>query len=89
MAAFNPNGAEAPGTPNRAEGYLYWEGWLGHLGNSIFSAGDAHGLYRRIYLTASCANFNDLLDESPLPSRPIFENISGFGALFAPGGPCA
>jgi len=89
MAAFNPNGAEAPGTPNRAEGYLYWAGWLGHLGNSIFSAGDAHGLYRRIYLTASCANFNDLLDESPLPSREIFENISGFGALFAPGGPCA
>ena len=92
MAAFNPNGAEEPGTPGRAEGYLFWAGWLGHLGNSIFSAGDAHGLYRRIYLTASCDNLDDLLleasGEAPEIGRPIFENISGFGPLFAPGGPC-
>ena len=64
----------------------------GHLGNSIFSLGDAHGLYRRIYLTASCANLDDLLveasGETPAFGRPIFENIAGFGPLFAPGGPC-
>ena len=92
MAAFNPNGAEPVGTPGRAEGYLFWAGWLGHLGNSIFSAGDAHGLYRRIYLTASCDNLDDVLQEAsgeaPAIARPIFENITGFGALFAPGGPC-
>jgi phospholipid/cholesterol/gamma-HCH transport system substrate-binding protein len=92
MAAFNPNGAEPPGTPGRNEGYLFWAGWLGHLGDSIFSAGDAHGLYRRIYLTASCDNLDDLLleasGEAPEIGRPIFENISGFGPLFAPGGPC-
>ena len=29
MAAYNPNGAEAPGTTGRDEGYLYWLGWLG------------------------------------------------------------
>ena len=29
MAAYNPNGAESPGTPGRDEGYLYWLGWLG------------------------------------------------------------
>ena len=92
MAAFNPNGAEPPGTPGRAEGYLFWAGWLAHLGDSIFSSGDAHGLYRRIYLTASCDNLDDLLaeasGETPAFGRPIFENISGFGPLFAPGGPC-
>jgi phospholipid/cholesterol/gamma-HCH transport system substrate-binding protein len=88
MAAYNPGGANPPGSPNRNEGYLYWAGWLSHLGNSIFEAGDAHGLYRRIYLTASCANINDLLGEAE-PAREIFENISGFGPLFEPGGPCA
>ena len=45
-------GARAP--PGRDEGYLYWLGWLSHIGNSIFQAQDAHGVYRRIYLTASC-----------------------------------
>jgi phospholipid/cholesterol/gamma-HCH transport system substrate-binding protein len=88
MAAYNPGGANPPGSPNRNEGYLYWAGWLSHLGNSIFEAGDAHGLYRRIYLTASCANINDLLGDAE-PTREIFENITGFGALFEAGGPCA
>ena len=55
MAAYNPSGAEAPGQrPGRDEGYLYWLGWLGHVGNSTFQTQDAHGVYRRIYLTASC-----------------------------------
>ena len=43
MAAYNPNGAEPPGAPTRDEGYLYWLGWLGHVGNSTFQAQDAHG----------------------------------------------
>ena len=87
MAAYNPGGAQPPGAANRDEGYLYWAAWLGHNADSIFSAGDATGLYRRIYLTASCANLDDLLNEAP--SREIFENITGFGPLFEPGGPCA
>src|ERR687898_1226207 len=45
MAAYNPNGAEEAGTPNRDEGYLYWLGWLAHVGNSTFSSQDAHGVY--------------------------------------------
>jgi phospholipid/cholesterol/gamma-HCH transport system substrate-binding protein len=86
MAAFNPGGANPPGTPNRNEGFLFWAGWLSHNANSIFSAGDGTGLYRRIYLTASCDNLDDLLNEAP--SREIFENLTGFGVLFEPGGPC-
>ena len=92
MAAYNPNGAEAPSFAGRDEGFLFWAGWLGHLGDSIFSSGDAHGLYRRIYLTASCDNLDDVLGEAsgetPAFGRPIFENIAGFGPLFAPGGLC-
>ena len=50
MAAYNPNGAEPPGTPGRDEGYLYWLAWLGHVGNITFSSQDAHGVYRHIYV---------------------------------------
>ena len=92
MVAYNPNGAEPPGTQGRDEGYLYWVGWLGHLGNSIFSAGDGTGLYRRIYLTSSCDNLDDLINEAssgaPMFARPIFENLTGFSVLFQPGGLC-
>ena len=54
MAAYNPDGAEPAGTAGRDEGYLYWAAWLGHNGNTVFSAGDGNGFYRRIYFTAGC-----------------------------------
>ena len=84
MAAYNPNGAEPPGTPNRDEGYLYWIGWLSHTGNSAFNAQDAHGVYRKVYLTATCEAATALLAESPL--API---VTGLGRLFEPGQPFA
>jgi phospholipid/cholesterol/gamma-HCH transport system substrate-binding protein len=84
MVAYNPNGAEAPGTPGRDEGYLYWLGWLGHNANSVFQAGDAHGFYRRIYLSATCDSMAQILLSSPL--QPL---ITPFAPLFAPTGPCA
>jgi phospholipid/cholesterol/gamma-HCH transport system substrate-binding protein len=84
MAAYNPRGAEPPTAPNRDEGYLYWAGWLSHLGNSIFEGQDAHGLYRRIYFTVSCSNARNMLEASPL--SPLITTVP---VLFAPGGPCA
>ena len=84
MAAYNPNGAEAPGTPNRDEGYLYWIGWLSHTGNSAFAAQDAHGVYRKVYLTLSCQAATALLASSPL--APL---ITGINRLFEPGQPFA
>ncbi len=68
----------------RDEGYLYWLGWLGHVGNSTFQSQDAHGVYRRLYLTATCESAGEILAGSPL--API---VTGFGQLFAAGGPCA
>ena len=76
MAAYNPKGAEAPGTPGRDEGYLYWLGWLGHVGNSTFSSGDAHGVYRHVYLVATCNTVKDILASSPLAPA-----ITGLGQL--------
>ena len=83
MAAFNPNGAEPAGTANRDEGYLYWAAWLGHDGSNVFSTGDAHGFTRAIYASAGCPQLAELISESPL--APV---ITGYGPLFAAGGPC-
>jgi phospholipid/cholesterol/gamma-HCH transport system substrate-binding protein len=76
MAAYNPNGAESPGTPNRDEGYLYWLGWLAHVGNSTFSSQDAHGVYRHVYLVTTCNTAKSILATSPLAPA-----LTGFGQL--------
>lgn len=76
MAAYNPRGAEAPGTSGRDEGYLYWAAWLGHDSNLVFDSQDANGLFRRIYLTANCQNITNILGSSPL--APL---ITGLGPL--------
>jgi phospholipid/cholesterol/gamma-HCH transport system substrate-binding protein len=83
MAAYNPKGAEAPGTPGRDEGYLYWLSWLSHDANSVFQAQDANGVYRRIYFTASCGSILGILASSPL--APLATRL---GPLTAPGAPC-
>ncbi|MBA2521816.1 MAG: MCE family protein [Solirubrobacterales bacterium] len=84
MAAYNPNGAEAPGSPNRDEGYLFWAAWLGHNSDSVFAVQDAHGVDRRIYLTIGCDEALSLLATSPLAPA-----ATGLNQLFAPGGPFA
>jgi phospholipid/cholesterol/gamma-HCH transport system substrate-binding protein len=84
MAAYNPNGAEPPGTPGRDEGYLYWGAWLGHNSGSVFQAQDAHGVDRRIYLTIGCDEAMSLLGASPLAPA-----VTGLQQLFAPGAPFA
>jgi phospholipid/cholesterol/gamma-HCH transport system substrate-binding protein len=83
MAAFNPAGAESPGTPSRDEGYLFWGAWLGHNSASLFSVQDAHGLYRRGYLTLSCRNLSNLASINPL--APV---LTGVDQLIGPGRPC-
>jgi phospholipid/cholesterol/gamma-HCH transport system substrate-binding protein len=83
MAAYNPKGAEPPGTPGRDEGYLFWAAWLGHNSNSVFQAQDAHGVDRRIYLTLGCDEAVNLLKASPLAPA-----VTGLGTIFLnPGSP--
>ncbi len=84
MAAYNPHGAEPPGTPGRDEGYLFWAAWLGHNSNSVFQVQDAHGVDRRIYLTIGCDEAVSLLGSSPLAPA-----VTGLQQLFAPGAPFA
>ncbi len=59
MAAFNPKGREPlPSNNNlaraRDEGYLFWLGWVSHLGGSLFSTSDAQGTFRRSLLGFTC-----------------------------------
>jgi phospholipid/cholesterol/gamma-HCH transport system substrate-binding protein len=84
MAAYNPHGAEPPGTPGRDEGYLFWAAWLGHNSDSVFQVQDAHGVDRRIYLTIGCDEALSLLGSSPLAPA-----VTGLQQLFAPGAPFA
>ncbi len=81
MAAYNPGGANPPGSPGRDEGYLYWVAWLGHNGNLVFDSQDANGLFRRIYLTANCANIQNLLASNSLAGAVIsgLDRITGGG----------
>ena len=78
LAAFNPDGAEPAGTAGRDEGYLYWAAWLGHNGNTVFSAGDGNGFYRRIYFTAGCDQLvNIVKSESGGPLNPVLQIVTG------------
>jgi phospholipid/cholesterol/gamma-HCH transport system substrate-binding protein len=83
LAAYNPNGAEPPGAPGRDEGYLYWTGWLSHVGNLVFSTQDAHGNFRRVYFTASCNTVRSSVAEDPTGGV-----VSGLIQLVTPGAIC-
>jgi len=91
MAAYNPNGAEDCNVPDpgevacRDEGYLYWLGWLSHVGNSTFQNQDAHGVYRRVYLTLTCEAASSLLTQAAEAGpvvQTLLEAVSGLRNLF-------
>jgi phospholipid/cholesterol/gamma-HCH transport system substrate-binding protein len=46
--AYNPPG-------EREEGFLFWQSWVNHAGNAIFSTQDAHGPIRRGLIVLSCS----------------------------------
>jgi phospholipid/cholesterol/gamma-HCH transport system substrate-binding protein len=46
--AYNP-----PGKQN--EGFLFWQSWVNHAGNAVFSSQDAHGPIRRGLIVLSCS----------------------------------
>ncbi|HYV17269.1 MAG TPA: MlaD family protein [Conexibacter sp.] len=48
--AYNP--------PGKAEGYLFYLAWLNHISNSIFSAQDANGPFRRGTVVVDCLNLS-------------------------------
>ena len=65
LAAFNPNGREAPGKQGREEGYLFWAAWLAHNGGALFATSDASGVFRPSALQVTCATVKQTLQDEP------------------------
>jgi phospholipid/cholesterol/gamma-HCH transport system substrate-binding protein len=85
--AYNP--------PGKAEGYGFYLAWLNHISNSIFSAQDANGPFRRGTVIVDCKNLSGISgikNPSPDPQGAALSllaqltNIPNF--TFADPGPC-
>src|SRR5262249_30820251 len=48
MLGYNPGGGQP--------GYLWWLAWLDHNARTLFSIQDANGVFRPLFLQASCAS---------------------------------
>jgi phospholipid/cholesterol/gamma-HCH transport system substrate-binding protein len=46
-------------------GYLWWLSWLGHAGRTLFSTQDAVGNFRPVFIQASCATLQGLVNANP------------------------
>ncbi|WP_372789431.1 MlaD family protein [Paraconexibacter sp.] len=73
LAGYNPGGREGPEVNTRDEGYLFWAAWLQHVGNALFSTGDANGPFRPVSIGGSCGTLKQIADTEP-----------AFGAIVAP-----
>ena len=85
MAAYNKDGREPPGDPDRDEGYLFYLGWLPHNSATLFSTSDAHGPFRPSLVAANCQMFRSLIAENApaefaLNLTPILTNPTLCGA---------
>lgn len=87
MTAYNPRGAEPPGIAGRDEGFLYWLGWFAHTGNTVFTGQDAHGVYRRLFLTGGCEELRGFLEESETGAA-LAGILTGLGPLYGAEGVC-
>jgi phospholipid/cholesterol/gamma-HCH transport system substrate-binding protein len=79
MAAYNKDGREPPGDPDRDEGYLFYLGWLPHNSATVFATSDAHGPFRPSLVAGSCQTIRTLAADRPesefaLNLTPILTN---------------
>ena len=65
MLSYNPKGREGPEKVDRQEGYLFWLGWLPHVGNALFSTSDATGILRPVAIQATCQTLRSTVGEEP------------------------
>ena len=72
MLGYNPGGAQ--------HGYLWWLAWLNHNARTLFSVQDANGVFRPLFLQASCATLAQIANsvtgsENLLNLTPILTNL--------------
>ncbi|HEV2062649.1 MAG TPA: hypothetical protein VGR12_07335, partial [Solirubrobacteraceae bacterium] len=80
MLGYNPEGPEPPDKATRDEGYLYWIGWLGHIGGALFATSDNGGVFRPTAIQASCQTIKGTVAE--FPQLGFLQGLTG--ALFDP-----
>jgi phospholipid/cholesterol/gamma-HCH transport system substrate-binding protein len=71
MLGYYPGGAQ--------HGYLWWLAWLNHNARTVFSIQDANGVFRPLFLQASCATLAQIANsvtgsEQLLNLTPILTN---------------
>jgi phospholipid/cholesterol/gamma-HCH transport system substrate-binding protein len=60
MLGYNPGGQQ--------HGYLWWLAWLDHNVRTLFSIQDGNGVFRPLFLQASCATYTQLINNLNLQS---------------------
>jgi phospholipid/cholesterol/gamma-HCH transport system substrate-binding protein len=73
MVGYNPGGAQ--------HGYLWWLAWLDHSARTLFAVQDANGVFRPLFLQASCATLAQIVNsiagsETLLNLTPILSNLN-------------
>ena len=73
MVGYNPGGAQ--------HGYLWWLAWLNHSARTLFSVQDGNGVFRPLFLQASCATLAQIVNsvagsETILNLTPILTNLN-------------
>jgi phospholipid/cholesterol/gamma-HCH transport system substrate-binding protein len=66
MVGYNPGDTE--------HGYLWWLAWLNHNARTLFSVQDANGIFRPLFLQASCSTYAQLLNANPSAGLILLQN---------------
>jgi phospholipid/cholesterol/gamma-HCH transport system substrate-binding protein len=69
MLGYNPG--------NGQHGYLWWLAWLDHNARTLFSVQDANGVFRPLFLQASCATYAQLIDNLNAASPGLGSQFEG------------
>jgi phospholipid/cholesterol/gamma-HCH transport system substrate-binding protein len=68
MLGYNPGGGD--------HGYLWWLAWLQHNARTLFSTQDANGIFRPLFLQASCATYSQILHFQPSAAALLLQNLT-------------
>ncbi len=66
MVGYNPGNTE--------HGYLWWLAWLDHNARTLFSVQDANGVFRPLFLQATCSTYAQLLKFDPAAQLVLLQN---------------
>ena len=73
MLGYNPGDSPTGGQ----HGYLWWLAWLDHNARTLFSVQDANGVFRPLFLQASCATLAQLIDNLNVGGANLGTQIEG------------